>query len=126
MLNPTGCPERAVSNNGRFILLSSHPPVEKYLTLQGERMYLRFVQAVAKREEVENLRSLYTNTIIPALQGTPGCLYACLMQNSRDPDDVVSMTSGKGAEDAEESVKGGMPDHLMRQVRPMLSDAAEW
>jgi len=89
-------------------------------------MYLRFVQAVAKREEVENLRSLYTNTIIPALQGTPGCLYACLMQNSRDPDDVVSMTLWESHEDAEEYVKGGMFEHLMKQVRPMLSDAAEW
>ncbi len=89
-------------------------------------MYLRFVQARAKIEEVEHLRSLYASSIIPALEGIPGCLYACLMQNGKEPDDIVSMTLWESQEDAEEYVKGGMFEHLMKQVRPMLSDTAEW
>jgi len=89
-------------------------------------MYLRLVQAKAKLEEVENLQALYSNTIIPTLQGTPGCLYACLMQGSKTPEDVVSMTLWESQEDAEAYVNGGLFEHLMKQVRPMLSDTSEW
>jgi len=89
-------------------------------------MYLRLVQAKAKLEEVENLQALYSNTIIPTLQGTPGCLYACLMQGSKSPEDVVSMTLWESQEDAEAYVHGGLFEHLMKQVRPMLSDTSEW
>lgn len=89
-------------------------------------MYLRLVQARAKLEEVSNLQALYAKTVIPTLQGTPGCLYACLMQSNKDPEEMVSMTLWESQEDAEEYVKGGLFEHLMKQVRPMLSDAAEW
>jgi heme-degrading monooxygenase HmoA len=89
-------------------------------------MYLRLVQAKTKLEEVANLKVLYSNTIIPTLQGTPGCLYACLMQNSKTPEDMVSMTLWESQEDAEAYVKGGLFEHLMKPVRPMLSDSSEW
>ena len=89
-------------------------------------MYLRLVQARAKLEEVEDLQALYSNTIIPTLQGTPGCLYACLMQNSETPEEMVSMTLWESQEDAEAYVKSGLFEHLMKQVRPMLSDSSEW
>src|SRR3989304_2025319 len=68
-------------------------------------MYLRLVQARTKLEEVSNLQALYTNTIIPTLHGIPGCLYACLMQSNKNPEDMVSMTLWESEEDAEEYVK---------------------
>lgn len=89
-------------------------------------MYLRLVQARVKLEELANLQALYSNTIIPTLHGIPGCLYACLMQSHKNEEEVVSMTLWESQEDAEEYVKGGLFEHLMKQVRPMLSDAAEW
>src|SRR3990172_2359030 len=89
-------------------------------------MYLRLVQARTKLEEVSNLQALYTNTIIPTLHGIPGCLYACLMQSNKNPEDMVSMTLWESEEDAEEYVKGGLFEHLMKQVRPMLSNTSEW
>lgn len=89
-------------------------------------MYLRLVQARAKLQELPHLQEVYTKTIIPVLQGVPGCLYACLMQGNKDPEEVVSLTLWESPEDAEHYVKGGMFEHLMKQVRPMLSDASEW
>lgn len=89
-------------------------------------MYLRLVQFKAKVEEVSNLQTLYSGTIIPTLQGTPGCLYACLMQSSADPQDVVSMTLWETQVDAEAYMQGGLFDHLMKQVRPLLAETTEW
>lgn len=89
-------------------------------------MYLRLVQLKARVEEVSKFQTLYSNTIIPTLQGTPGCLYACLMQSSSNPEEVVSMTLWETQADAEAYVKGGLFEHLMKQVRPLLVDSSEW
>lgn len=89
-------------------------------------MYLRLVQARAKLDLIPSLQTIYATTIIPTLQGTPGCLYACLMQSSSQPEEVVSMTLWESQEDAEAYVSGGLFEHLMKQVRPMLLETAEW
>ena len=89
-------------------------------------MYLRLVQFKAKVEEVSNFQILYSNTIIPSLQGTPGCLYACLMQHDRNPGEVVSMTLWETQGDTEAYVKSGLFEHLMKQVRPLLAESSEW
>ncbi len=89
-------------------------------------MYLRLVQAKAKLEEAESLRAIYANTVIPTLQGIPGCLYACLMQSNARPEEFVSMTLWESQEDAEAYVRTGLFEHLMKLIRPMLLETSEW
>jgi len=89
-------------------------------------MYVRLVRARANPEAASSLRDSYTNTVIPALQATPGCLSACLMQGSKDPLDVVSLTLWESIADAEAYVERGTFGELMKKVRPFLQDTTEW
>lgn len=89
-------------------------------------MYLRLVQVRAKPGEVSTIHAFYGASVIPALQSTPGCLYACLMQSSQHPEELVSMTMWETQDDAEAYEKGGLFENLMKQVQPLLAETSEW
>lgn len=89
-------------------------------------MHLRLVHAKAKPEATASLQKIYTDTVIPVLQATPGCVYACLMQSSRNPEDMVSLTLWESIADAEAYVETGTFGELMNRVRPFLAESTEW
>ncbi len=89
-------------------------------------MYLRLVQAKAKPAELTRLRWLYDDRVVPALQKTPGCMYACLMQSTREPNEVISMTLWETQARADEYETSGLYAKLLEEARPMLADSSEW
>lgn len=89
-------------------------------------MFMRMVQVKVKPESALQLPLLYSEKIVPALQETPGCLYASLIKSVSRPDEAISMTLWDTMEHAEAYEKGGLFQRLLNEVNPYLSDTSEW
>jgi quinol monooxygenase YgiN len=89
-------------------------------------MFMRLVQVKVKSETADQMPLLYSTTIIPTLQKTPGCLYASLIKSTHDPDEAISMTLWDSLDHAEAYEQGGMFQKLMNEITPFLSDSSEW
>jgi quinol monooxygenase YgiN len=87
---------------------------------------MRLLQAKAKPDLLWKLRQNYEERVVPALQKTPGCLYACLMQSSHVPEEVISMTMWESQKHAEDYESSGLSRQLFDETRPMLADSSEW
>jgi heme-degrading monooxygenase HmoA len=89
-------------------------------------MFMRLVQVKVKSETADQLPLLYSEKIIPALQGIRGCLYASLIKSVSHPDESISMTLWDTLEHAEAYEQGGLFQKLMNEITPYLSDSSEW
>jgi heme-degrading monooxygenase HmoA len=89
-------------------------------------MFMRFVHLKVKPDKVADFARFYEARIIPALQDTPGCLYASLLRPSGDDDECISMTTWRSAEAAEDYEKSGLYDELLDESDEYMADATEW
>lgn len=89
-------------------------------------MFLRLVQAGFKMEFLEEIKGIYDQKILPALQNTPGCLCACLIHNEVDKEEGISITLWDSKEHAEQYVKSGLYQKLLNHLKPYFLDSAEW
>lgn len=89
-------------------------------------MFMRMVQVKVKPETAAQIPLLYSKKIVPALQETPGCLYASLIKSVSHPDEAISMTLWDSMEHAEAYEQGGLFQRLMNEISPYLSDTSEW
>jgi quinol monooxygenase YgiN len=89
-------------------------------------MYMRLVQAKVKPDGLEMMKEYYDKDIVPALQRTAGCLYACLMRSARHPDEIISMTLWETQSHADAYEKSGPFRQLMDGAKPYLADSSEW
>ncbi len=89
-------------------------------------MYMRFVRLNALSDKVDTLINFYDKAIVPVLQNTKGCRYACLIQNTRNKGECISMTLWDSHGDAEAYEKSGRFTQLYDKVRPLLEDSSEW
>jgi heme-degrading monooxygenase HmoA len=89
-------------------------------------MFMRLVQIKVKSETADQLPLLYSQKIIPALQQTPGCLYASLIKNTQNGEEAISMTLWDNLDHAEAYEQGGLFQKLMDEAFPLLSESSEW
>ena len=89
-------------------------------------MFMRLVQVKVKPESAAQMPVIYAEKIVPALQQTPGCLYASLIKSVSRPDEAISMTLWDTMEHAEAYEKGGLFQRLLNEISPHLSDSSEW
>lgn len=89
-------------------------------------MYMRFVRMNALPDKVNTLINFYDKAIVPVLQNTKGCRYACLIQGAQREGECISMTLWDSPEDAEEYEKSGRFKQLYDKVRPLTEDSSEW
>jgi quinol monooxygenase YgiN len=89
-------------------------------------MYMRFVRMNALADKVDTLIHFYDKAIIPVLQNTKGCRYACLIRSTKRPGECISLTLWESHADAEEYEKSGRFKQLYEKVRPLLEDSSEW
>jgi len=89
-------------------------------------MFMRLVQLKGKPERVSEFQSYYQETVIPTLQNTPGCLFACLIQGESSKNEYISMTLWDTIEHVNTYAQGGGYQQLLDKSRPYLSDSAEW
>jgi quinol monooxygenase YgiN len=88
-------------------------------------MFLRLVQARAQPNKTSEIRDVYDAKIIPTLQETPGCLFACLIQAVEHTNVVGSLTLWESQADAEAYTKAGTFQTLLDSLGRFLIDSSE-
>jgi quinol monooxygenase YgiN len=88
-------------------------------------MYMRMVHASIRAGAFADLRTHYEQTIIPALGGVEGCLYAGLMNNASRLERFISLTFWRSQKDAEAYEQSGVFQKLWDGLRPLLSETSE-
>ncbi len=89
-------------------------------------MYMRFVHLKVKRDRLADFAVFYEARIIPALQETPGCLYASLLQPTAGDDECISMTTWRSADAAEDYEAGGLYDRLLDESDEFMDHGRRW
>lgn len=89
-------------------------------------MYMRFVRMNPLPDKLDTLINFYDKAIVPVLQSTKGCRYACLIQSALRQGECISLTLWDSLADAEEYEKSGRFKQLYEKVRPLLEDSSEW
>ncbi|MGH2566852.1 MAG: antibiotic biosynthesis monooxygenase [Bacteroidota bacterium] len=87
---------------------------------------MRLVQLTLKPGELATAREYYDERTVPALQKTPGCLFAGLLQSAHQPDEIISMTLWESQSHAEAYEKSGLFQQLIEEKRHLLADSSEW
>jgi quinol monooxygenase YgiN len=89
-------------------------------------MFVRFVQIRVRPEQLQELRRLYEDEIIPVLQSADGCFFVGLIQNTQHPDECISMTLWTEKERAADYERSGAYGRLVRTSQPYFADSSEW
>jgi heme-degrading monooxygenase HmoA len=87
---------------------------------------MRLLQVNIRKNQSSGLGRLYEERIIPALQNTGGCLYACLMQSVHRSEQGISLTLWRSEEDAFRYERSGLFMQLVAEARPYFADSTEW
>ncbi len=89
-------------------------------------MFMRLLQAKIKPGQLSQMKQIYDEQMLPELAKTPGCLYACLMQSTRQEDEILSMTLWETESDAKAYEQSGVYERLTQKAEPVLSESSEW
>jgi len=89
-------------------------------------MFMRLVRLKVKEGKLWEFGSFYDDRVIPALQEIEGCLFACLLQQSGDAEESVSLTMWKRQEHAEAYEASGLYDQLLDESDEYLAETTQW
>lgn len=89
-------------------------------------MYMRLVRVTVKPGDRELMRHHYNSSVIPLLQKTDGCLFAGLIRRELNADEYISLTLWDNREHAEEYVRSGKFEALMKEASIYLVESSEW
>lgn len=89
-------------------------------------MFLRLVDGVVKKDGDFWLEQVYADTIMQALEKTPGCIFAGLMYSLDQTNRYISLTLWATEEDAKRYVESGEYQKNIDLVLPMLEKSSEW
>ncbi|MGB2869195.1 MAG: antibiotic biosynthesis monooxygenase [Bacteroidota bacterium] len=87
---------------------------------------MRLLHIKVKPGELPRLQQFYDSAVFTALEQTPGCHYACLIQSNRQKDETISMTLWDSKEHADEYELSGAFQALLEQMRPYVPNSSEW
>ncbi|MGA3244710.1 MAG: antibiotic biosynthesis monooxygenase [Bacteroidota bacterium] len=89
-------------------------------------MFMRLVQMRVNPDKIYEFKNAYERVIIPALQHTPGCVYAGLVHSLEEENDGISFTLWSHQDDALAYERSGKYAQLLEVSRPFFSESAEW
>jgi quinol monooxygenase YgiN len=89
-------------------------------------MFMRLVQMRVNPDKILEFEKAYERTIIPALQSTPGCVYAGLVQSLEEENDGISITLWTHQGDALAYEQSGKYAASLEALRPFFCDSSEW
>jgi quinol monooxygenase YgiN len=89
-------------------------------------MFMRLVEMKVNPDKIFEFEDVYRRTIVPALQHTPGCVYAGLVQSLEEENDGISITLWSHEDDAIAYERSGKYAELINASRPFFSDSSEW
>ena len=84
------------------------------------------VEAAVKKDDDLSLEHLYTEKIISALENTPGCIFAGLLQQQDQPSHYISLTLWRNENDAEDYVHSGEYRKNLQLIEHTLDEGDEW
>ena len=72
-------------------------------------MFIRFVTFKSMPEKVEHLREFFNKEVYAALQQTPGCLFAALVESTTDAGEFSALTLWETADAIKAYEDSGRP-----------------
>ncbi|MEN8152871.1 MAG: antibiotic biosynthesis monooxygenase [Acidobacteriota bacterium] len=96
------------------------------VTSKSSPMYVRILSHKLQKGKLKEFEKLYKTEVIPALQKTEGCLYAYLMENLKDGEEVISVTIWENGQAAEEYEKSGTFNSLTDKIKHTFSRLYQW
>lgn len=89
-------------------------------------MFLRIIQLRVREADEAAFTRFYEARVIPALETTPGCLYAGLLAPWRGGEAHQSLTIWDSPESAQAYEAKGLYHQLLKEAAPFLSERTEW
>jgi heme-degrading monooxygenase HmoA len=90
-------------------------------------MFMRFVHLKVPEGKLAQVRRFYEETVIPALQGAAGCLFASLLQPALGTGgDCLSMTLWRTSESADAYEASGLYDRLLDEFEEVTALTTDW
>lgn len=89
-------------------------------------MHLRMVEATVKTGSEEMLGSVYADSILDALENTPGCIFAGLLHSQDQSKKYISLTLWQSEQDAEAYEQSGEYQKNLAAIKDFLEEGSEW
>ena len=90
-------------------------------------MFIRFVTFKSMPEKVEHLREFFNKEVYAALQQTPGCLFAALVESTTDAGEFSALTLWETADAIKAYEDSGRPAAFSEKARSLfLAESDEW
>jgi len=89
-------------------------------------MFVRILSHKLQKGKLKEFEKLYKTEVIPALQQTAGCLYAYLMENLREGEEVISVTIWESRKAAEDYEKSSIFNTLTDKIKHTFSRLYQW
>jgi len=89
-------------------------------------MVTRFLHARIKPGKLSEMKRYYNEEVLPTLQKTPGCLFACLIQSVNDPEELISFTLWNTLRNAQAYEETGAYRSLLEGAGNFLQSSTEW
>ncbi len=93
---------------------------------QTSQMYVRIVSMKIQEDKMDEFKKIYLETIIPALQNTPGCKHVFLTESINEKDEFISVTIWDDKAYANEYESSGAFSELVGKVKHTFSQFYLW
>jgi len=85
-------------------------------------IFLRIVTPQIREGMLEEFKNIYTTEILPPLREAPGCMQAHLVENVKQPNQLISLTIWHNRQDAENYERSGLFSELTKKVEPCFTE----
>lgn len=106
--------------------VSARKTLAKPQNCQSTHLFVRIVSHKIQPGKMEEFRTLYRETIIPALEKIRGCCSAYLMENLGNGEEVVSITIWENQRAAEEYEQSGLFQEMIDRVKHCYTRLFQW
>lgn len=89
-------------------------------------MLMRLVEVNLKPGSLDEFESIYRTKIISELEGTQGCLFAGLLQDINESNQLVSLTLWKSKEQVRDYIDSGTFQKNLDMATPFMEKSSEW
>lgn len=89
-------------------------------------MLIRLVEAKLKPGTLDEFKSTYRDKIISELEATPGCVFAGLLQDINESEQLVSLTLWVSKKQVRDYVDSGTFQENMDLATPFMEESSEW
>lgn len=89
-------------------------------------MLMRLVEAKLKPGTLDEFESIYRNKIISELETTPGCVFAGLLQDINESNQLVSLTLWESKKQVRDYIDSGRFQKNLDLAEPFMEESSEW